>query len=246
MIKKLLGFLAASMIACAPLSTYGDNDDFDYDFSRINEIPAVKKIRPVVLFISTCRFNYCFFDWNFNKNNPLADLLEAKNRLYKEWKKGNISEETFYKRAFSAYYRSGKDFLITSIVGHWVVDVLGDQQRIPYGATIDNAVKDTEIEMLVCRTTKDWCERIWTDKWLNRFKKNDVDEKNEGDWFLVANKDDGVAYEGVSDGVAYDFYKGATTIKCRLKPQFNVDFRKEDVKKFHLESDWGLNEYTKI
>ncbi len=243
--KKLLGFLAASMIACAPLSAYGDNDDFDYDFSRINEIPVTKKIQPVETYMTPCRFLYCFYD-HFDKNSPLSDLMEERERLNKELWLGNISKATWDKRVFSKYQRSGKDFLITSIGGHWVVDANNDQLRIPYGAIMLNAIRDTQIELLMCQSAKDWCERMWNDKFINRFKKNDVAEENDGDWFLVANKNNGTEWVGVSDGVEYDFYKGATTIKRRIKPRFNVDLSRKKPTKFQFESDWGLNEYSRI
>ncbi|EMH44816.1 hypothetical protein HMPREF1430_00231 [Helicobacter pylori GAM96Ai] len=242
--KKLLGFLAASMIACAPLSAYGDNDDFDYDFSRINEIPVSKKIKPVETFMTPCRFRYCFYD-HFDENSPFSDLMKERWRLNKELQLGNISEATWEERVFSKYQRSGKDFLITSIGGHWVVDNI-DQSRIPYGAIMLNAIRDTQIELLMCQSAKDWCERMWNDKYVRRFKKNDVEEYNEGDWFLVANKDNGVKWQGVSDGVEYDFYKGATTITLRIKPRFNVDLSQKKPSKFQFESDWGLNEYSRI
>ncbi|NHA72739.1 hypothetical protein EWZ91_04585 [Helicobacter pylori] len=137
--KKLLGFLAASMIACTGLSAYGDNDDFDYDFSRINEIPVTKKIKPVETFMTPCRFLYCFYD-HFDKNSPFSDLMEERWRLNKELWLGNISKATWDERVFSKYERSGKDFLITSIGGHWVVDN-PDQSRIPYGAIMLNAIR---------------------------------------------------------------------------------------------------------
>ncbi len=246
--KKLLGLLAASMIACATLSAYGDNDDFDYDFSRANEIHITKKIQPVRLFMPICRFSYCFFV-NTHKNDPFYELIRERHRWRVQKDRGIISEEIYKKRVFSEYQKSGKDLLITSIGGHWVVDV-ADQLRIPYGAYMLNAVRDTMIEMLMCQIAKNWCDRMWEDKYYYRFKKNKVDENEEerSNWYVVANKNDGVEYEGISDGTSYDFYKNATTYKLKIKPKFNlnVDNDKEKSTKYSYESDWGLNEYSRI
>ncbi len=242
--KKLLSFLAASMIACAPLSAYGDNDDFDYDFSRFNEIPVAKKIRPVLTSMYYCRFTYCFFV-NTSKNDPFYELIRERHKWRVQKDNGYISEETYEKRVFSKYQKSGKDLLITSIGGHWVVDVNNDQLRIPYGATIENAIKDTQIEMLMCQIAKNWCDRMWDDKEFRIFKKNDVEEER-GNWYVIANKDDGTEYEGESDGTLYDFYENATTFKLKIKPKFNIDNTNLTPKKFNIESQWGLSEYSRI